>query len=151
MVAPSTAGTYTPEYMMVWELHQWFGDRVSATVQVTAPSVDADVVSTTIPATMTAGQSYPVTVTMKNTGTMTWTSADNIRMGYVSADSAKFGGSGRFFLPSGTSVAPNEEYTFAFTMVAPSTAGSYTPEYMMVWELHQWFGDRVSQSVQVII
>jgi uncharacterized protein affecting Mg2+/Co2+ transport len=149
MTAPSTPGSYTPKYMMVWEFHEWFGPLVSANVQVTS-SVKAELLSHTIPSTMNAGQSYSVSVTMKNTGTTTWSEGSMIRLGDGSSDSEKFGSPGRYYLPAGTTVAPNDQYTFSFVMTAPSTPGSYTPKYMMVWEFHEWFGPLVSANVQVL-
>ena len=152
MTAPASAGTYTPTYRMVWDGHQWFGAQTSTTVQVTAPTtVDADVVSHTIPGTMTAGQSYLVTVTMRNTGAMTWSEAVLIRLGGVGdtgGDAWTFGGA-RYSIASGTLVAAGEPYTFTFTMTAPATAGTYTPTYRMVWDGHEWFGAQASQSVRV--
>ena len=46
-------------------------------------SLNAQLVSNTIPSSMIAGQSYPVSVTMKNTGSMTWNEASMIRLGGV--------------------------------------------------------------------
>ncbi|MFA5332765.1 MAG: PKD domain-containing protein [Methanoregula sp.] len=117
-----------------------------------ASSPNAQYISDTIPATMNAGQSYTVSVTMKNTGTMTWNEASRIRLGGIgdgTGDAAKFGPA-RIYLPKGTDVLPGAQYTFTFTMTAPVTAGSYTPKYQMVWELHQWFGTQAPQPIQVI-
>jgi hypothetical protein len=143
---------YTPIYQMVWDGREWFGDQTPVPIQVTAPVlVDADVVSHTIPGTMTAGQNYPVTVTMKNTGTMAWTEADLIRLGGVGdtgGDAWEFGGE-RYYIASGASVAPGEWYTFPFTMTAPVTTGTYTPIYQMVWDGHEWFGDQTTVTIQV--
>jgi PKD repeat protein len=113
--------------------------------------VDAQVVSSTIPSSMNANQSYPVSVTMKNTGSMTWDEANMIRLGGVgesSGDAAKFGPV-RINIPAGIKVLPGAQYTFNFTITAPSTPGNYTPQYMMLWEMHQWFGEQVSQLVPV--
>jgi hypothetical protein len=137
---------------MVWDGHKWFGDITSATVEVTAPLVvDAEVVSTSIPSPMVAGQSYTATVTMKNVGTMAWNETSLIRLGGkgdTTGDAWKFGGA-RFSIPAGTSVVQGQEYPFAFTMTAPTTAGTYTPAYQMVWDGHQWFGDVTSATVDV--
>jgi PKD repeat protein len=150
MTAPAQ-GTYNPKYKMVWDGHQWFGDQLSKTVTVNSVStVNAQVVSDTIPTTMNAGQSYPVTVTMRNTGTTPWTEATQIRLGGVgdgTGDAAKFGPT-RISIQGGNSVAAGAQYTFSFTMTAPAQ-GTYNPKYKMVWDGHQWFGDQLSRSVQV--
>ena len=115
-------------------------------------SVAAAFISDTIPATMTASQSYIVSVTMKNTGILAWNETSGIRLGGVgdlSGDAAEFG-STRIPIPSGTSVLPGSQHTFTFTMTAPSTPGNYTPKYRMIWDGHRWFGARVVQTVQVI-
>jgi len=155
VTAPSTAGTFTPTYQMVWDGHQWFGAQASQVVVITAQTadVDAQVVSTSIPTTMTAGQRYPVTITMKNTGTMTWSEESMIRLGGANADAYTFTfpyvGGHRVSLPPGTSVAPGESYAFSWTVTAPSTAGTFTPTYQMVWDGHQWFGETLSSPVQI--
>ena len=112
---------------MVWEGHQWFGGKASQTVEVTLPLLNAQAVSNTIPTTMVGGQSYWVTVTMKNTGSTTWTAASYT--GWVLRDNLETPLSlvrQRYYLPSGTTVAPGEQYTFTFTMTAPTTAAIYT-------------------------
>ena len=152
MTAPSTAGTFIPKYRMVWVGHQWFGPTMSKSVTVTSPlSVDAAVVSDTIPSVMVPGQSYNVTVTMQNTGTMPWTETDTIRLGPVgdSAGDAYLFNPGRIKIPAGTTVAPGQRYEFGFTMTAPSTARTYTPKYRMVWVGHKWFGQTLEKSIIV--
>jgi parallel beta-helix repeat protein len=154
VTAPTTVGTYTPTYQMVWDGHQWFGQKASQTLVVTVPAVNALVVSISIPSTMVGGQSYPVTVTMKNIGTMTWNEASMIRLGNANADAYTFKlpdvGGYRVSLPAGTSVPPGESYTFSWTVTAPTTVGTYTPTYQMVWDGHQWFGAQASQTVVVL-
>jgi PKD repeat protein len=115
------------------------------------PVVGAQVVSSTIPTTMVAGQSYPVSITMKNVGTMTWNETSLIRLGGVgdgSGVAAKFGPA-RIAIPAGTNVAQNQQYTFNFTMTGPQTAATYQPQYRMVWDGHQWFGDTSTSTVTV--
>jgi uncharacterized protein affecting Mg2+/Co2+ transport len=151
MTAPGTAGTYTPTYQMVWDGHEWFGAQTSATIVVTTPTVNATVISTSIPTTMVGGQSYPVSITMENIGTIAWNETSEIRLGGVGDNLGvawKFGGA-RYYIPSGTTVAPGQQYTFTFTMTAPGTAGTYTPTYQMVWDGHEWFGAQTSATIVV--
>jgi hypothetical protein len=101
---------------------------------------------------MNAGQSYSVSITMKNTGSRTWSEASWIRLGGVgdaSGVAAKFGAS-RFFIPKGTNVLPGAQYTFTFTMTAPATPGTYSPQYKMVWDKHQWFGSMATRTINVV-
>jgi hypothetical protein len=135
---------------MVWDGHQWFGQVLSKTVVVTGSFyVDAAVVSNTIPSTMTPGQGYDVVVRMQNTGTMPWSETNTIRLGAVgdAGGHAALFGPGRIKIPAGTTVAPGQTYDFSFTMTAPATGGTYTPQYQMVWDGHQWFGQVLSKTV----
>lgn len=115
------------------------------------PIVESQLVSSTIPTTMIAGQAYPVSVTMKNIGTMTWNETSLIRLGGVgdgSGDAAKFG-SARIVIPTGTNVIQNQQFTFNFTMTGPQTTGTYQPQYRMVWDEHQWFGNSSTNTVLI--
>jgi PKD repeat protein len=81
---------------------------------------------------------------------MAWDETSQIRLGGVgdmSGVAVKFG-PGRICIPKGTSVPSETQYTFNFTMTAPAQ-GSYTPQYRMVWEGHQWFGGVASRPVIV--
>jgi len=115
-------------------------------------SLNAQVISTTIPSSMVAGQSYPVSVTMKNTGRMTWSEASMIRLGGIgdgSGDAYKFGPA-LIKIPAGTKVLPGAQYTFTFTMTAPATPGSYFPKYRMVRNGYEWFGAQATKTIQVV-
>ena len=46
------------------------------------------------------------------------------------------------------SIAPGQDKTFSFTMIAPS-AGVYTTDWRMVREGVQWFGDTLTKQVNV--
>ena len=148
MTPPSTGGTYTPHYQMVWDGHEWFGQVLTKAVTV---NIDAAVVSDTIPSTMTAGQNYNVMVRMQNTGTVPWSETDTIRLGaaYDYAGQAALFGPIRMQIPAGTIVAPGQTYDFNFTMTPPSMVGTYTPHYQMVWDGHEWFGQVLTKTVTV--
>ncbi|MDO8588078.1 MAG: NBR1-Ig-like domain-containing protein, partial [Armatimonadota bacterium] len=108
---------------------------------------NAVVVSDTIPTTMTTGQQYNVSVTMQNTGETCW-NAEFFQLGTVD-DSDPFYASTRVFMPAGTTVMPNGQYTFNFTLTAPSTPGTYTTDWQMVHAYIRWFGGQVVRQVQV--
>jgi PKD repeat protein len=125
---------------------------VSAYSTYSTYSLNAQVISTTIPSSMVAGQSYPVSVTMKNTGRITWDEASLIRLGGIndgSSDANKFGTT-LIKIPTGTKVLPGAQYTFTFTMTAPASAGSYVPKYRMVRNGYEWFGAQVTKTIQVV-
>jgi len=108
---------------------------------------DADFVSSTIPGTMAAGQQYSVNVTMKNTGLNTWTRDDGYKLGAI--DNSDPFASTRHVLAIGETVAPGEQKTFAFTMTAPQTPGTYLTDWQMVHENVRWFGDTHAKYVNV--
>ena len=101
---------------------------------------NAAFVAQSVPTTMTAGNSYSVWVTMRNTGTTTWTS-DTYRLGSQNPQDNWTWGLNRVYLPAGTTVPPGSDYTFYFTVTAPSTAGYYNFQWRMVQDGVQWFGD----------
>jgi hypothetical protein len=86
---------------------------------------------------MAAGVPYEVYVTMRNNGTQTWTPAALYRLGVVN-DVLTWGVT-RDDL--GDSVAPGEEVTFKFGILAPGTPGHYSFQWRMVQELVSWFGE----------
>jgi subtilisin family serine protease len=100
----------------------------------------ATFVSQSVPATMTAGQSYPVSVTMRNSGTTTWTAAAAYGLGSQSTqDNTKWGLS-RVSLAAGDAIAAGQSKTFAFTAKAPMTAGAHSFQWKMVQDGVMWFG-----------
>ncbi len=100
----------------------------------------------TIPATMIPGFTYNVSVTMRNTGTTTWTKAEGYSLGAV-GDSDPFA-PGRIGLTDSDSIAPGQDRTFSFMMVAPS-AGVYTTDWRMLRENVKWFGETLTRQVNV--
>jgi hypothetical protein len=93
---------------------------------------------------MTAGQTYSVSVTMYNAGTTTWTAAGNYKLGSQNAQGNQWWGFNRVLLPSGVSVAPGSQYTFNFSVTAPTTTGSYPFQWKMVQDGVTWFGDQTT-------
>src|SRR6185295_16046578 len=90
----------------------------------TAESINnAQFVSQSVPATMTAGQTYTVSVSMKNTGTNPWSEATLHRLGSENPRDNSTWGMGRVLLASGETIAPGATKTFTWTVSAPSTPG----------------------------
>jgi len=152
MVAPTTGGTYTQNYRLAWKSVMWVGQLCTKQIVVTVPAPNSEFVSDTIPTSMQAGQSYPVTVTFKNTGTMTWepTVGGHDFLLYDYPNLASTFGLYQVTLPTGTSISPGQSYTFSFTMVAPTTGGTYTQNYRLAWRGVMWVGQLCTKQIQVI-
>ncbi len=110
------------------------GGTITRTETVTtnaASAHNAAFVSQSVPASMTAGQSYPVSVTMSNNGTTTWAANSTIKLGSQNpADNTTWNSTGRVALP--TAVAPGQQYVFSFQVTAPASAGSYNFQWRML-------------------
>ncbi|MEM9290992.1 MAG: penicillin-insensitive murein endopeptidase [Acidobacteriota bacterium] len=147
MTAPSAPGTYLTDWRMVEELVEFFGVTVSQNVVVNcASSDDAQVISSTLPSSLSCGAGFNAQVTVKNTGTSTWTPGANYALATPGGDTT-FHPTGRIPLPS--SVAPNQNYTFNFPLTAPSTGGSYSTTWRMVKGNNDFFGGGASSAVTV--
>jgi methionine-rich copper-binding protein CopC len=146
MKAPGRPGTYTTDWKMVKEGGEWFGGTCSQEVTVRYAN-DATIVSNTIPDVMAAGQYYTVSIAVQNAGNNSWTKADLYRLGAV-GDSDPFA-TNRLFLGD-NAVASNGQYTFTFTMRAPSTPGTYTTDWRMLKEGSEWFGEILTKTVTVV-
>ena len=107
---------------------------------------DAAFVSQNVPSVMVPGQTYPVTVTMRNTGTTTWTGADGYRLGSQNPEDNFVWQAWRFAPPS--AVAPGQEVTFSFNVIAPTTPGTYNFQWKMIQQGGTWFG---AQSANVAV
>ena len=111
----------------------------------TFPGDATVLVTPALPSPMTPGQTASVTVVMKNVGTSTWTDAasamngDNLNI--PQSDPNIWGTGGALFPARGLSVAPGQSVTFAFTVTAPTSAGTYPLRYQMLHQNVGWFGD----------
>jgi RHS repeat-associated protein len=150
VTAPATPGSYGFQWRMVQEFVTWFGPltpNVAVTVGGATPRNDAQVTAQSAPAQMTAGKSYNVSVTVKNTGGTTWKSADAYVLGAQNPqDNRLWNASGRVTL--GATVAPGQQYTFSFPVVAPAP-GAYSMQWRMLREGAGWFGGTSSSPVTV--
>jgi len=147
VTAPAVPGSYSVTWQMLREGVAWFGAGSPSTVSVTARINAASIVANDIPTTMTAGQSYTAHVTVQNTGTSTWASSADYKLGAV-GDSDPFAYP-RVLLDPGDSIGPGQSKTFAFTMTAPSSAGSYVTDWRMLREGVAWFGQTLTVQVTV--
>ncbi len=154
ITAPSTPGTYNYQWQMVQECVTWFGDfttNVVVTVQP-APLRDAQILSHTVPGTMSAGHVYPVSVTLRNVGTATWSPSAG-----AACNVYRLGSANPYTLPSPATrvelpapVPPGGEVTLNFTVTAPSTPGTYNFQWQMAQECVTWFGDFTPNVVATV-
>lgn len=118
----------------------WCAVGVGSCAGTPPPTDNATFISQSVPTSMTPGQSANVSVTMQNSGTTTWTSSGAYKLGSQNPQNNVTWGGSRVLLPAGTTVAPGSNYTFNFTIVAPSTAGNYNFQWQMLREGVAWFG-----------
>jgi hypothetical protein len=155
VVAPSTAGTYNFQWRMLQDGVGSFGaTSTNVAVNVTQSgggggggSNNAAFVSQSVSASMTTNQSVNVSVTMRNTGTTTW-AAGTYKLGSQNPTDGMTWGLNRVNLAS--SVAPNGQATFTFTVTAPSAAGTYNFQWRMLQDGVGYFG-AASTNVAVIV
>jgi methionine-rich copper-binding protein CopC len=152
VIAPRLAGTYNFQWRMVQDGVAWFGPRsVDAAVTVqAASSLDAAFVGQSVPAVMTAGQSYTVSVTMRNTGGTTWTAGLSYGLGAQNPHDNFIWGMNRVALASTDAIGPGQQKTFTWTITAPLLAGTYDCEWRMVQDGVAWFGQS-SPSARVSV
>jgi len=148
MTAPSTSGTYVTDWRMLRELVAWFGGTLSKTVTVSSIlAYDAVIVSEDIPSTMVAGQSYVVHIRVRNLGSNTWTASSGYKLGSP-GDSDPFAFPRQELDPSEI-IESGQEKVFTFTMVAPTTPGSYSTDWRMLREGVTWFGATLTKTIMV--
>ncbi len=115
---------------------------------------DAQIVSHTLPASMSCGETRTASVTVRNTGTSPWSRTGDMgyALGYVGDGANPFlpgGMSPRAVVPPGQTVAPGAQITFAFPLQAPAVPGTYPAKAQMLLEHVHWFGATASAQVEV--
>ncbi|SFX46676.1 RHS repeat-associated core domain-containing protein [Janthinobacterium lividum] len=145
VTAPSVPGYYNFQWQMQGS-EPFEAASPSLAVQVMAPPVTpvppvnaAQFIGQEVPASMIAGQTYPVTVSMKNTGTSIWTPGAS---GYLLGAINLFGNTTPFIqlnaLPG--PVSPGQVGTFSFNVTAPANPGTYPLQWKLVQTGGDWFG-----------
>jgi len=105
-----------------------------------------ELVSEDIPSILPPGAAKPVNIRLRNRGVV-WNEAHMFRLGAV-GDSDPFYTASNRLTVSGE-VGPTEEYTFSFSLTAPSTPGVYLTDWRMVHDGHAWFGVTISKNITV--
>lgn len=123
------------------------GQRQSNLTVKLAGTLNAVITAPDVPKVMVAGQTYTVHITVRNTGTMTWT-ATSYMLGFVGQSPF---GPAMVELDPATSVAPGQEYTFTFTVTAPTKTDNYTISYQMLRTIDSCrFGQVLELPVAVV-
>ena len=118
---------------------------------------DAQILSYAIPHYAAQGSTRKFHVMVLNTGTNTWTQADEYLLGCDTGNgqgtSDPFGVT-RVGLPSANEVdgaiTPTSTHIFTFDRTFTPGAGTYTTYWRMLRERVTWFGNVISQQVQVV-
>ncbi len=99
----------------------------------------AHFISQSVPGTLNPGDRVEVTITFQNIGTTTWSEAAQVRLASESPEDNRTWGLDRVFLAA--PVASGGEVIFRFTIVAPSTAGTYDFQWRLLREGADSFGE----------
>jgi hypothetical protein len=134
----------------VWCFIFVFGFAVSCYAPVYGAN-NAEFISQSVPARMVSGCTYPVSITMKNTSDAAWTQAGGYKLGSVNPHDNQYWSRTRVALQSADSIAPGGTKKFEFTVVAPSTAGTYSFQWQMLQEGVEWFGPNTADAPVVTL
>ena len=146
---PLNLGTYHFQWRMIQENIAYFGDSTTAALVYVADGLNnADYLAQTVPATMNAGQTYPVTITLTNSGTTTWTTGSLYTLAAQNPPDSTNWGVSRVLLPA--TVVPGATVTFAFNLTAPALAGTYNCQWRMLQEGLGLFG-ALTPNVAVVV
>ena len=129
VTAPAAGGSHNFQWRMVQGASGFFS-AAAPNVAVTVATDNAAFVSQSVPAQMTPGQSYSVSVTLTNTGPSTWSPGTQFKLGSVNpVDNTTWGPSRVELLGD---VPPGSSVAIPFTVVAPSSAGTYNFQWRML-------------------
>ncbi len=157
--APSAPGTYTVAVDMVHDGVAWAGHPLAFQIQV-ADTDDSSILSHNVPNTMNAGAGYSIRVEALNEGVNEWKKSSLYRLATLTNNDFKIvnsrdGGEGtaannqRVYLNGEDVMGIGQRKQFDFTIVAPSTPGSYMLELRMVHDGVAFFGDTLTIPITV--
>lgn len=121
------------------------------------PERDAKVLWSSVPSTVSAGQTFPVTVVVRNEGWDEWTAAKNYKLGVREpANTGTPFAPSRVLLNDALDDIPRyggifrgRPKTFTFNLTAPATPGTYQVQFQMVREFVAWFGEPLVKTITV--
>jgi hypothetical protein len=157
VAAPSMPGHYVFRWRMLQETIEWFGQpsaRIMIAVEEGPQIDDAQIESSSVPSSLSAGQRTIAFFTFRNTGTTTWTndasSWQDYRLRSESPTDNMQWGFNRVDMPLGTSVLPGQTFTFGVPIDAPLVPGAYVFQVRLIKEGVAPFGD-FSAPVQITV
>ncbi|HIH24784.1 TPA: hypothetical protein HA251_07160 [Candidatus Woesearchaeota archaeon] len=110
--------------------------------------LDSSCGAVTVPAKVTAGQSFIGTRIVTNTGEGQWTTAAGFKLGSQTAQDNTRWGFSRVALSS-SPINPAQATTFSIAATAPTTPGTYAFDWKTLKEGIAWFGSTCTASVIV--
>jgi len=110
------------------------------------PDYDAAFVRITVPDRVTAHGVFSVAITMRNTGAKPW-GGRPIRLRPVGPQNHLKWGTSYVLIAQGTSVKPDEEYTFRSRLKAPAAAGRAGFQWQVCKDGKTWFGETTPARV----
>ena len=113
-----------------------------------APVNNASCVISTVPISVTPGQSFFAQVDVTNTGSTIWTTAAGYKLGSQHPQDNTTWGTARVALPINPFPAGGA-FGFSGYATAPATPGVYTFAWRMVKEGVEWFGSTCSANIVV--
>lgn len=155
ITAPASAGTYTASYRMrklSGTDAGFFGATFSTPIVVDAaspPAYSSTEVSHSFPARMTVGSTAGATVELTNSGTSSWVGSNF----FLESTSSPIGFWGVTSVPlgSGETIAPGASRTFALTLHAPTTVGTYPTSWRMRGSGIGSFGATASGTIETTL
>lgn len=116
---------------------------------------DAAIVWHNIPTNMMPGETRSATVIVRNEGDALWSEAAHYRFGQSDSDVADFG-QRRYLLddtqediPTFGGIFRGRAHAFQITLTAPMQPGIYSLHWGMLQENVAWFGQQLSQTIEV--
>jgi len=157
IASPREKGTYNCKWSMSHN-GDYFGEKISSMIEImegenlpinySDVNNNAEYENQSVPTSMIGGQNYKVWVTMKNTGKTSWNSlsespSGQYKLGFISdlTDGSKYINVNSLPVSLNRLVGPGESATFEFEITAPSQAGSYYFQTMMM-QNNSYFGQK---------
>lgn len=109
---------------------------------------DAGVITDTIPASMSQGETYSVEITMQNTGKTIWLNSQPIYLGAMGDSDPLISNEIYLRVDALRDVRYGESGTFVIEM-KPLHAGTYRTDWQMMMEGVAWFGSTLEKDVTV--
>jgi PKD repeat protein len=155
-ILPGSGNTNTD----VWSLSNDPYEYIKTTARGAAlfndwPDHDTAIVWHNIPTNMQPGEVRNATVIVRNEGDALWSEAAKYRFSQSDSDAVDFG-QGRYLIddtqddiPTFGGIFRGRTKTFQITLTAPTQPGTYLTHWGMLQENVEWFGQQISQNIEI--